>query len=77
MAFNYEVGDIVKLKKKHPCGAFEWEILRVGADFPAEMCRLRTSDYGTAYPGREEYAWIAEKSRRKVKKGLVFPDTLC
>jgi len=30
---NYEVGDIVKLKKKHPCGSFEWEILRVGADF--------------------------------------------
>ncbi len=29
----YEVGDIVKLKKKHPCGSFEWEILRVGADF--------------------------------------------
>lgn len=28
-----EVGDIVKLKKKHPCGSFEWEILRVGADF--------------------------------------------
>lgn len=33
MAVSYEVGDIVKLKKKHPCGAFEWEILRVGADF--------------------------------------------
>ncbi|MCD8103969.1 MAG: DUF951 domain-containing protein [Lachnospiraceae bacterium] len=30
---NYEVGDIVKLKKKHPCGSQEWEILRVGADF--------------------------------------------
>ena len=30
---EYEVGDIVKLKKKHPCGSFEWEILRVGADF--------------------------------------------
>ena len=30
---KYEVGDIVKLKKKHPCGSFEWEILRVGADF--------------------------------------------
>ena len=29
----YEVGDIVKLKKPHPCGASEWEILRVGADF--------------------------------------------
>lgn len=30
---QYEVGDIVKLKKKHPCGSFEWKILRVGADF--------------------------------------------
>ena len=29
----YEVGDIVKLKKQHPCGSSEWEILRVGADF--------------------------------------------
>ena len=30
---NYELGDIVKLKKPHPCGSQEWEILRVGADF--------------------------------------------
>lgn len=29
----YNVGDIVKLKKNHPCGNSEWEILRVGADF--------------------------------------------
>ena len=26
-------GDILKLKKKHPCGSFEWEVLRSGADF--------------------------------------------
>ncbi|WP_173437087.1 DUF951 domain-containing protein [Selenomonas ruminantium] len=30
---NYELGDIVRLKKKHPCGSFNWEILRVGMDF--------------------------------------------
>ena len=30
---NYEIGDVVKLKKPHPCGSQEWEILRVGADF--------------------------------------------
>ena len=30
---QFELGQIVKLKKKHPCGSFEWEILRVGADF--------------------------------------------
>ncbi|MDO5573280.1 MAG: DUF951 domain-containing protein [bacterium] len=33
MKMEYKVGDIIKLKKKHPCGSFEWEILRVGADF--------------------------------------------
>ena len=27
------VGNIVKLKKQHPCGAKEWEVLRIGADF--------------------------------------------
>ncbi|HCT91772.1 MAG TPA: DUF951 domain-containing protein [Lachnospiraceae bacterium] len=30
---EYGIGDIVKLKKKHPCGSFEWEVLRTGADF--------------------------------------------
>ena len=30
---DYEIGDIIKLKKQHPCGSKEWEILRVGADF--------------------------------------------
>ena len=30
---NIEVGDIIKLKKKHPCGSFDWEVLRVGMDF--------------------------------------------
>lgn len=25
--------DIIKLKKKHPCGSFEWEVMRTGADF--------------------------------------------
>ena len=33
MGLNYEVGDIVTLKKGHPCGSKDWEILRVGADF--------------------------------------------
>ena len=38
MGYEYEVGDIVKLKKPHPCGSFEWEILRVGADFRCIGC---------------------------------------
>ena len=30
---DIQVGDIVRLKKTHPCGSFEWEVLRIGADF--------------------------------------------
>lgn len=30
------VGDRIRLKKKHPCGSFEWKVLRVGADFRLE-----------------------------------------
>lgn len=30
---NIQVGDILKLKKPHPCGSKEWEVLRTGADF--------------------------------------------
>lgn len=30
---EFAVGDIVKMKKEHPCGANEWEIIRTGVDF--------------------------------------------
>lgn len=30
---EFQVGNIIKLKKKHPCGSDQWEVLRVGADF--------------------------------------------
>ena len=30
---DYEVGKVVRLKKQHPCGSHEWEVLRIGADF--------------------------------------------
>ncbi|MDE6750605.1 MAG: DUF951 domain-containing protein [Lachnospiraceae bacterium] len=33
MTVDIQVGDVVKLKKQHPCGSKEWEVLRIGADF--------------------------------------------
>lgn len=30
---DVRLGDIVKMKKAHPCGSCEWEIMRVGMDF--------------------------------------------
>lgn len=31
MQFN--INDNILMKKPHPCGSYEWQILRVGADF--------------------------------------------
>ena len=30
---EFQIGDVIKMKKPHPCGSSEWEILRVGMDF--------------------------------------------
>ena len=26
------LGDVVRLRKKHPCGSCEWQVVRLGAD---------------------------------------------
>ncbi|MCI5952267.1 MAG: DUF951 domain-containing protein [Anaerostipes sp.] len=33
---DLHVGDIIKMKKQHPCGTNEWKILRTGIDFRLE-----------------------------------------
>lgn len=60
MANVYEVGDIVKMKKKHPCGSFEWEILRVGADF-----RLKCAGCGRQVMVARK---LVEKNTRELRK---------
>ena len=32
MTIELKLGDIVRLRKAHPCGSYEWEVVRVGAD---------------------------------------------
>ena len=34
----FAVGDVVKLKKAHPCGGFDWTVVRLGADIGVK-CR--------------------------------------
>ncbi len=29
---QFELGDIVRMKKQHPCGSYNWEVVRMGAD---------------------------------------------
>ena len=35
---DFELGDVIKMKKAHPCGTNQWEILRVGMDFRLKCC---------------------------------------
>ncbi len=57
---DLNVGEIIKLKKQHPCGSNEWEILRVGMDF-----RLKCQGCGhqVMIPRKQ-----VEKNIRQVKK---------
>ena len=32
MGMEINLGDIVRLRKKHPCGNYEWQIVRLGVD---------------------------------------------
>lgn len=33
MPMKLNVGDVVRMRKEHPCGGTDWEIMRVGMDF--------------------------------------------
>ena len=30
--FDFRIGDRLRLRKPHPCGGFEWQVYRLGAD---------------------------------------------
>nr|WP_095532028.1 DUF951 domain-containing protein [Gottschalkia acidurici] len=56
---KFNVGDIVQLKKGHPCGENRWEIMRTGADI-----KIRCT-------GCDRQVWIARMEfNRRVKKVL-------
>lgn len=59
---NFEVNDRIKMKKKHPCGSYEWQILRVGADF-----RLKCMGCGHQIMIARK---IVEKNTKEIKKAL-------
>jgi hypothetical protein len=32
MVLEIHLGDVVRLKKVHPCGGYDWQVVRLGAD---------------------------------------------
>lgn len=60
MADRFAVGDRIRMKKPHPCGSYEWEVLRVGADF-----RLKCAGCGHQIMVPRK---LVEKNTREIKK---------
>ncbi|NCB51470.1 MAG: DUF951 domain-containing protein [Clostridia bacterium] len=57
---DIRVGDVLIMKKAHPCGSVSWEVLRIGADF-----KLRCKGCGREVMGpRSKF----EKNVRKIER---------
>jgi hypothetical protein len=41
MALELKIGDVLRMKKPHPCGSHLWEVTRLGADIGiiCQKCR--------------------------------------
>ena len=57
---DIQVGNILRLKKQHPCGSREWEVLRTGSDF-----RLKCMGCGHQIMIARR---VLEKSVREIKQ---------
>jgi len=64
-----EIGDIVQLKKKHPCGSYLWKVVKLGIDV-----RLECLGCGrTIILERENAEKYIKRIITKEKIGWVFP----
>ena len=43
MSRDVQVDDLVRLRKPHPCGSYEWRVVRIGADIglKCQLCGRR------------------------------------
>ena len=57
---DIQIGDVLLMKKEHPCGSKEWQVLRVGMDF-----KLRCTGCGREMMIARSKA---EKAVKQIKK---------
>ena len=43
MVMEIRLGDVISLKKKHPCGSYEWQVVRLGADIGIKCLKCQHS----------------------------------
>jgi len=60
------LGDVVEMRKQHPCGGYQWEIVRVGADIGLVCltCKRRV-----ILPRRQ----FARQAKKFIRRGVTAP----
>ena len=48
MPMDIQVGDVLEMKKQHPCGCKDWQVLRVGMDFKLRCLGCQREKIGRA-----------------------------
>ena len=43
MVLEIRIGDVIRLKKPHPCGCYEWVVVRLGADIGIKCLKCQRS----------------------------------
>lgn len=61
-AKQYQLNDIVEMKKQHPCGTNEWKVIRLGADI---RIKCEGCGHSVMIPRRE-----FEKKLKKVLRSI-------
>jgi hypothetical protein len=64
---DFRMADVVRLRKPHPCGGWEWQIVRLGADIRLECltCRRRL-----LLPRRD----LEKRLKQIVRRGPELPE---
>lgn len=65
----FYMGDIVRLRKPHPCGSYDWEVVRLGADIGL---RCQTCQRRVLLPRRT----VEKRLKAFVSRGPDAPDTV-
>ena len=73
VAAKLYIGDVVEMRKVHPCGGYVWEIVRVGADIGI-VCRTCGR---RVLLQRARCLWSRRRALGRLRRRSRYPRSAC
>jgi hypothetical protein len=70
-AKQFELGDVVLMKKPHPCGGNEMEIIRMGMDIRIKCVKCQHSVLVPRVNFEKKFKKVLRQSSNRPKLGLI------